>query len=103
MVVRFAQDDNGGTGLAGARVPAVRRTGGGFGAAGREAAGSVAGGGLADGGCGEGAGLPEEEELFEAVEEAGEEGGDQGVQGGGRDSPISPRRGCGARLGAEVG
>ena len=49
------------------------------------------------------AGLPELDEVFEAGEDAREDGGDHGVQGGGQHSPGSPRRGCGAHLGAEIG
>ena len=57
---------------------------------------------LTRGGCGargadrrrgEGAGLPEQEDLLQAVEDAREDGGDHSVQGGGQPSPISPRRG----------
>ena len=36
---------------------------------------------------GQGAGFPEQEELFELVEDAGEGGGDQGVQAGGQPAP----------------
>ncbi len=49
---------------------------------------------LAHDGLGELAGLPEQEEPFQAVEDAREDGGDQGVEGFGHDSPTSPRRGC---------
>ena len=52
--------------------------------------GGGGGGGLGDW---EGAGLPEAEECFQAVEEAGQDGGDEGLQGGGQHSPASPRRG----------
>ena len=57
---------------------------------------------LTRGGCGargadrrrgEGAGLPEQEDLLQAVEDAREDGGDHSVQGGGQPSPISPRGG----------
>ena len=56
---------------------------------------------LADDGLGKLAGLPEQEDLLQAVEDAREDGGDQGVQGGGQPSPISPRRGgsCFAQAG----
>ena len=86
-----------------ARVLALPGVAGGFGAERGTARGRVAGVSLADGGCGELAGLPEQDEVFEAVEYAGEEGGEQGVQGNRQHSPGSARRGCGAHLGAAVG
>ena len=48
---------------------------------------------LAGDGLGKLAGLPEQEDLLQAVEDAREDGGDQGVEGFGQHSPISPRRG----------
>ena len=60
---------------------------------GREERGCVVRGGAAGLGDWEGAGLPEAEECFQAVEEAGQDGGDEGLQGGGQHSPASPRRG----------
>lgn len=71
------------------------------GADGLDAKRRMAGDGLARGR--ELAGLPEQEEVFEAGEDAREQGGEYGVQGNGQHSPGSPRRGGGAHLGAEVG
>ena len=58
---------------------------------GGRARGAVVGGGSGCGGRdrGEGAGLPEQEDLFEAAEDAGEDGGDQGAQGGGQECGVS--------------
>ena len=42
----------------------------------------------AEWGCGEGSGLPEQEDLFQAAEDAREDDGDEGVQGSGHGSAI---------------
>lgn len=49
------------------------------------------GGAVSRGRGGEFAGLPEEEDCFEAGEDAGQDGGDEGVQGFGQHSPVRPR------------
>ena len=59
----------------------------------------MGGGGQRD----QGAGLPEQEDLFQAGENAGEDGRDQGVQGGRRACPTCPRRGAGSAKGGELG
>ena len=103
MVLRSARDDGASGGRPDARVRAVPGVAGGLGAERRIAGGGLTRGGLAGGGCGELAGLPEQEEVFEAGEDAREQGGEYGVQGNGQHSPGSPRRGGGAHLGAAVG
>ena len=71
---------------------------------GGRARGAVVGGGSGCGGRdrGEGAGLPEQQDLFEAAEDAREDGGDHGVHGGGQHSAC-PGGGEVAQGGALVG
>ena len=107
-ILRFAQDD----GLygwgdrcagAGARVDAVARgIGGDWGSRGLRGCGVWA----ADWGGGDCAGLPEQDELIQAAEDAGEDGRDQGVHCVRQPGAGFPRRNCGLEvgdLGAEGG
>ena len=50
----------------------------------------------------ESAGLPEQEELFEAGEDAREDGGDQGMQGGGQNPGVSVGGGGGGAQASEL-
>ena len=52
---------------------------------------------------GELAGLPEQDHLLQAAEEAGEAGHDEGVQCGGQPSPCLVRLRCGAQAGQLAG
>ena len=49
------------------------------------------------------AGVPEQEDLFQAGEDAGQDGHDEGVDGGGQHSPVLIRAGCGAQASELVG
>ena len=86
---------DGGRDATGARAP------GGAVNAGKQDAGGLCCAG--DGGRDKGAGLPEQEDLFQAGEDAGEDGRDQGVQGSGHACPTCPRRGAGSAKGGELG
>ena len=99
-MVRLARNDGSGVDAAAGAADSGRAAAPRLGCGGKRAGGGRC---AARDGGGELAGLPELEEVFEAGEEAGQDGGDQCVQGGGRVSPTSPRRGVGAHLGAEAG